>query len=309
MIFSIVIPVYNVENYIIRCLDSIVKQKYTDYEIILVDDGSKDGSPALCDMYSENFDNIRVIHQINAGLSKARNVGIDNASGEYIMFVDSDDWIDDGCLKKFEDIINSNKTDLIVGKAKAIDDYGNTTDKSKYTGKCGVYSIESYLKYLKKNNGYSACAQFTLCRTEFLNKNNIRFKEKIIHEDELWTPSVLIRAKDIYYSDVYFYYHYMRAGSITRSSNFEQSGMNLLIVTTELKKLLAKCDIEGIEIIRDKMVTLYLQAICLVNDYSGYILSTKYLRRNAFLSKTKIKIALFSVSPKLYLMIHKLIRR
>lgn len=309
MLFSIIIPVYNVKEYLNRCLMSILNQSFGDYEIILVDDGSTDGSQFLCDSFAGKYAIIHVIHQENRGLSSARNVGIDAANGKYIIFIDSDDWIAEGCLKEFSDIIIDNKPDLIVGKAKAINDLGATIDKENYSATRGYYSIQEYLYYLKKKQGYSACAPFKLYRTEFLKKNHIKFKENIIHEDELWTPIVLSKAKSVFYSDIYFYYHYMRKGSITKSCDFKESGRSLLVVTEELKKLMLDSEISGIEVIGDKMVTLYLQAICLVDDCTYTVLSPKFLWKYSCFIKTKVKVLLYCVSHELYLTIHKMYRR
>ncbi|MCH5320896.1 MAG: glycosyltransferase, partial [Eubacterium sp.] len=91
---SIIVPVYNVEKYLNRCVESIVKQTYTNLEIILVDDGSPDNCPAMCDAWAERDSRIKVIHKENGGVSSARNIGIDNADGDYISFVDSDDYVE-----------------------------------------------------------------------------------------------------------------------------------------------------------------------------------------------------------------------
>ena len=93
-IISVIIPVYNVENYIEKCLNSIVNQTYNNLEIIIIDDGSTDNSIAIAEKIAENDKRIRIISQVNQGVSSARNLGLDNASGEYILFIDSDDWLD-----------------------------------------------------------------------------------------------------------------------------------------------------------------------------------------------------------------------
>ena len=91
---SVIIPVYNVESYLSKCIDSILCQTYTDFELLLVDDGSSDASGKICDMYKENDNRIRVFHKKNEGVSKARNLALNNALGEFVIFVDSDDWIE-----------------------------------------------------------------------------------------------------------------------------------------------------------------------------------------------------------------------
>ena len=98
-IVSVIIPVYNVEQYLKRCIDSVIDQTYRNLEIILVDDGSNDGSGEICDNYAQNDSRIKVIHKSNGGLSDARNAGIDRSTGIYIMFVDSDDWINRECVE------------------------------------------------------------------------------------------------------------------------------------------------------------------------------------------------------------------
>lgn len=110
---SIIIPVYNVEKYLPKCLDSILAQTFTDYEVILIDDGSPDGSGAICDAYAQKDSRLRVIHQKNAGVSTARNNGIEHARGEWITFIDSDDWVEPAYLSNFR-LEESNNIDLII---------------------------------------------------------------------------------------------------------------------------------------------------------------------------------------------------
>ena len=115
MQFSIVIPVYNVAPYLRECVDSVLAQNSTDYEIILVDDGSTDNSPAICDEYAEKYSQIKVIHKTNGGLSDARNFGIKKAQGDYLMFLDSDDfWNRENVLLDLHNIIKENNPDLII---------------------------------------------------------------------------------------------------------------------------------------------------------------------------------------------------
>lgn len=111
--FSVVLPVYNVERYLKRCIHSVLEQNREDYEMILVDDGSTDGSPAICDDYAESYPHIRVIHKENGGLSSARNAGIKAAQGEYVWFVDSDDWIEPDALNRLDQTIGSEQPELV----------------------------------------------------------------------------------------------------------------------------------------------------------------------------------------------------
>lgn len=112
--FSIIVPVYKVEQYLDRCIQSILKQTFTDFEVILVDDGSPDNCGVICDNYAAKDDRIVVLHQINQGLSAARNNGLDIARGEYICFVDSDDWIEHEMLAEIEADLLSKCSDVVI---------------------------------------------------------------------------------------------------------------------------------------------------------------------------------------------------
>ena len=119
---SIIVPIYKVESYLRRCLDSVVSQTYTNLEIILVDDGSPDGCPQICDEYASKDSRIIVIHKENGGLSDARNVGLDICKGEYISFVDSDDWINNHYIEKLLSAAETVKADIAVASCKYISD-------------------------------------------------------------------------------------------------------------------------------------------------------------------------------------------
>ena len=108
---SIIVPVYNVEKYLCKCLDSLLHQIYQDFEVLMVDDGSQDSSGKICDKYAENYSHFQVIHKKNTGLGMARNTGMEYATGEYILFIDSDDYLDDDFLVKIYDTLKSNYCD------------------------------------------------------------------------------------------------------------------------------------------------------------------------------------------------------
>ena len=113
-LFSIIIPVYNVEKYLNKCVDSVLNQTFTDFEVILVDDGSPDNCPAICDSYAEKDKRVRVIHKQNGGLICARKSGLEAARGDYIGFVDSDDWIEENMYELFADMIKKYSPDMVL---------------------------------------------------------------------------------------------------------------------------------------------------------------------------------------------------
>lgn len=111
--FSVILPIYNVEKYLERCVESVLSQNFTDYEMILVDDGSSDFSPKICDEYEEKYNFIKVIHKKNGGLSSARNAGFEQATGKYILWFDSDDWVEKNTLSLIYNATKESEVDII----------------------------------------------------------------------------------------------------------------------------------------------------------------------------------------------------
>ena len=134
-VISIIVPVYNVEKYLHRCIDSILAQTFPDFECILIDDGSPDNCPAICDEYAEKDGRIIVIHQKNAGVSAARNTGLDKASGEWIGFVDSDDWLEPNALGKLYNKQRETNADIVTGRYRNIYNNSKKTAVSKFENK------------------------------------------------------------------------------------------------------------------------------------------------------------------------------
>lgn len=213
---SVIVPVYNVESYINRCVDSILHQSYKNIEIILVDDGSTDGSPEICDEYDQNNENIIVIHKKNGGLSSARNIGLEHASGEIISFVDSDDYIHPymyeylvhNMVEYDADISNCKVAYLKGNKIPKNDDY------SKQTVKC--YSNIDILKIgLLKDAMYIDCACNNIYKKSLWD--NIRFPIGMYHEDRATIFQTIYLANKIVHTDFKGYFYCLREGSITRS--------------------------------------------------------------------------------------------
>ena len=120
-VVSIIVPVYNTEKFLHRCIDSILTQTYTDFELLLIDDGSKDSSGTICDEYAAKDVRVRVFHKENGGVSSARNMGLDNARGEWITFVDSDDWIDDNYLEALYGACIVSGSDIVFCGFRVVD--------------------------------------------------------------------------------------------------------------------------------------------------------------------------------------------
>lgn len=189
---SIIVPVYNTEKFLRRCIDSILAQTYTDFELLLIDDGSKDSSGTICDEYAEKDTRVRVFHKANGGVSSARNVGLDNARGEWVTFVDSDDYIEENFLKSFDGNLDA---DLVVGNMVICED-GKLPRNIKVGILPGIYShIQSALKGNLNSSAFFA-PWGKLFRKESVA--DLRFNTKMrIGEDNHFNLLFLAQCKDL----------------------------------------------------------------------------------------------------------------
>lgn len=298
---SIVVPVYNVKAYLEDCVQSILEARIAQSEIILVDDGSTDGSQDICDRLQENYpESIQVIHQVNGGLSNARNKGMKIARGEYIFFMDSDDTV---IPSRFRELIESAKmmnADITVGRAKYIYQNGKESDKADYCALDGIIDGRNYLEYILKYSGNNTfCAQFNVYKLHFLKKNGLTFYENIIHEDELWTPTVFLVAEKVYVTSNYFYQHYQRAGSIMTASKVKKKAQSLFLICDELEKVYSEYPNSKVRFLRNRMAMLYLKAYGLDADACN---KKKRLMpiRNACKKRTLQLALLYTISPKFF---------
>lgn len=247
---SIIVPIYGVEKYLPKCVDSLLNQDIDNYEIILVDDGSPDSCPAICDDYAKHYTlnithstpTIKVIHRENGGLSAARNSGIEVAQGEYIMFVDSDDYIEPNVLKGLLEQVERDNLDVLRYrlqyvriKNEGVSELVNEAEYEVYN----PYKIDPF-----KGNDYSEVAtdgvsflnsrmntrcyawQFIIKRSLIVKSEEVRgksddclFTEGIYFEDTDWTPRMLMRAKRVASTNTVVYNYLMREGSITNAVN------------------------------------------------------------------------------------------
>lgn len=242
--FSIIIPIYNVERYLKECVESVLKQDFFNIEIILVDDGSPDSCPKICDEFSEKDERVKVIHKKNGGLSDARNKGLEKAEGEYILFLDSDDYyLDNSFLSKIKKKLEIEKFDIIFHKRRYYIEENNELKNLpvKYDEKLNNLEKMSELFYeLSKIDSLEAHACLKVIRREFLIKNNLFFRKGILSEDVEWffrvAPCV---KKAIVINDVTYCYR-VRNGSITHSVNLKHIDdlMEIILVnSTELLKI------------------------------------------------------------------------
>lgn len=226
---TVVIPVYNVEKYLKECVDSVLQQTYKELEIILIDDGSTDNSSILCDEYAEQYSAIRVLHKNNAGLSSARNVGIKEANGEYIYFLDSDDYIDKRSIEVLVSEMKTSKADFISFEAEAFSDGIEIQQKTKYH-KRFLYAESSgcdMLNQLIDCKEYVASVPLLFFKMEYLKKQKLFFENGLIHEDELFTFFAYMKANITKHYPVILYHRRMRENSIVTSPRGEKNYISL----------------------------------------------------------------------------------
>lgn len=239
---SIIVPIYNVENYIKRCMDSLVTQSFDDYEIIAVNDGTLDNSMAYVYELQKSYPNIIICEQENGGLSSARNTGVEHASGEYIMFCDSDDELQENCLQMLYDEVKRSDLDMLLYDAEYIvDEMAEQSRDNPYLRLNITERVcdgKSMLQELLNKKEYLASACLYLMRKRLWIDNNFKFYEKILHEDELFTPLAIIKCEKVEHKNWMIYKRHVREGSITTSNNMDKRMKGLGIVIKELIKFM-----------------------------------------------------------------------
>lgn len=233
MKISIVIAVYNVEDYLEECIDSVLKQSYKNTEIILVNDGSSDSSGDICASYSDNYTNIKYIDQTNGGISHARNVGIENSTGEYLIFLDSDDYWGKDFLNSLVGLIKEDReVDYIFFRFKYYYEVSGYFEEEKLDFNVDGLSKKPGILVLKEmlssNLNIHWMVWKSIIRRDFLLENQLYFEVGRQYEDILWTPKVFLKAKKLdYYDDAPYIYRLEREGQVTSKFNYKILSDNL----------------------------------------------------------------------------------
>ena len=266
-LISVVIPVYNVEQYLQECVDSVLAQTYQNFEIILVNDGSTDTSGELCDYYGKKDSRIQVIHQNNQGLSCTRNNGFKKAKGKYVYFLDSDDWIVSNALERLITTAIEESADVVFFDASSFID-GKPEQKIKqrylrqheYKKDLGLNIFEKMQRYKE----FHSAVQLLFINREYMERENILFEPNIIYEDMLFTFELLCKAKGVVGLREALYHRRYRENSIMTS---KKSGRNYISACTVYEKVndLAK----EMEISKLKLAQEYISR-CAFNALNYY---------------------------------------
>ncbi len=301
MKLSIVVPVYNVEKYLVRCLDSLLGQTYKNIEIILVDDGSTDSSSLICDKYKEQDNRISVIHKENGGLSDARNVGLRNSTGDYVIFVDSDDYIEIDSCEKIAPFLKSGAEVFICDCNVNKSGYAHEHYKNLKIGK--EYNGAEYLKKALQKRKFPVMAWLNIYRRDFLVENNLIFKKGILHEDIEFTPRMFLKAKSVVYTGIVFYNYVINDSSITSNKNKTKHCRDIYSTCIHLNALIKDFgDNKLRKLLEDYLVSCYLGIFRAgkMYKYGKEYVHKKYVLKYSHSFKIIIQSLIFLLSPKLF---------
>ena len=312
-LISVVVPIYKVEMYLKQCINSIIKQTYTNLEIILVDDGSPDNCPKICDEFKEKDSRVVVIHKENGGLSDARNAGIDVAKGKYIAFIDSDDYIHNEFIEELYNHIVSEKAQISMCTIQKVNEKDEVIEEIPITEEKVISGRKAILEF---NN-------FSISNVVAWNKlynielfKDIRYPKGKIHEDEFTTYKLLYLAKRVAISNRKLYYYRYNQNSIT-NKQFNEKRLDVIDALEErIEFFKNRNEIE----LYENTLNLYLGTLIYLYDIGNknmnnsikkmilrkYRKAFKLLQKDKVLEKKKQRY-LFYYMPDFYILLKKLI--
>lgn len=245
-LISVIIPVYNVEKYLERCVDSVLAQTYKNLEVILVDDGSTDNCGKICDEYAGKDDRVKSIHIKNSGAACGRNAGLDIASGEYVAFVDSDDWyFDDECLKNVVENFEKYNSDIVLLPSIKFfenDESYQYTDKKYNTCKMTESDKKDALLYAMTYDAFKACPWDKVVKRELIENTKLRFITGAVAEDIDWCGRLLLCSERVSCLESPVYVYRQRQSSVSHSINIKYVKDILMQINSLLKVKCKKDD-------------------------------------------------------------------
>ena len=239
-VVSVIIPVYNVENYLKECLDSVLAQTYTSFEVIMVDDGSTDSSGTICDEYEKKDKRFHAVHRENGGLSAARNTGLEEAKGKYVYFLDSDDWILKEALDSLVNRAEETGADFVYFDGRSFEDSEKGYDvpqgyvrKREYQPDSGLNAFDA----LQKNNDFKPAVQTYFWRKGFLDSCGMKFYPGIVYEDLLFSFEAFCKAEMTAHCFEGFFQRRIRPGSIMSSRLAKKNFTSIATVYEEVCRI------------------------------------------------------------------------
>lgn len=317
-LITVVVPIYKVEHYLEECINSVINQTYDNLEIILVDDGSPDRCGEMCDCFAQKDNRIKVIHQKNKGLSGARNSAIDIASGQYITFVDSDDWISNEMIDVLYRNIESKQVKMAVCSLESFFEDG-TTISNKHGERTFVYSKEKALDCFLFNEYMTPCVCGKLYARSLWE--NVRCPEGKLYEDQYTTYKLIDQCENIVFVTRPLYHYRKRSGSIGHS-NFDNRTYHLYDAIHEEYNFISEkygdaCP--NIAVARITWELVFVNMMIMAGQYDKNVITKvrKFAYKNLFKVKKceyiskirKLQILLFVISYSTYVSFYKFYKR
>ena len=299
---TVVVPVYNMGQYLKRSVNSLLKQTYKNYEIILVDDGSTDNSGQLCDELSKLHDSIRTIHKENGGLSSARNAGMRDATGGFIIFPDPDDWVEEDYLQRLIDLHQEYQSDLEICGYYITDEKKQVTSCEEKIHTC--FSMEDATERLFIGGGYSGFAWNKLYHLDIIRKNDLAFDEELgMAQDLHFAFRYFLKCKKISYDSMPVYYYFQHAGGVTNTrAGLSTRKISGLKTYEKMAEIAEKEFAEVVPMIHSTLANICLQFIYIYYD-------SKMCDRNLkkLLIKTAKDNSAYFWNNKNYSLLHKIL--
>ena len=321
---SIIVPVYNVEKYLKKCLNSIINQTYTNLEIIVVNDGSLDNSDLIIKEFKELDNRIIYIKKENGGLSSARNAGLDIATGKYVLFVDSDDWLDLNAIEKLHNRIIDDCSDIVVYNLRYIYEDNYIKPRTPFIKDNMIVDSKNAIAELLKGRKFKFHAQSKFAKLSIYNDYKIRFSEGKIYEDVYTTYKIFLHANRIsFYAEYLYYYLQNRSGSILNTKfnekrldifgAMESVMKNSAVACMNLKNEIQTFYITNLISLFNYLCPLYITDKSAFKDYLKNInckINKKYLKGYMFNPYLKIseKIRIFMIRKFIYVYVYIMVK-
>jgi glycosyltransferase involved in cell wall biosynthesis len=267
---SFIIPVYNAEKYLAQCVDSILNQSYSNLEVILVDDGSTDSSGSICDNYANQYSTVKTIHKKNGGVASTRNTGIKEASGDYIFFIDNDDWIDGKIMSGLVDIIKKTNVDVIINKYYIVGNNeisrGNEFIKEEFINNKSLRDVLTYFKESRIN--LMAPWEYVIKRSIIVDNNLFFNTDQNGVDDSCFTPILFCHCKSFYLNNEPIYYWRQRSDSQGSTHKKHEYILKMISVVTSLNNYLKSIN----EDYRKDYIyfSMYKNIFSVVGEYYNY---------------------------------------
>ena len=294
MKFSIIIPVYNVEKYISKCLESVLSQSYENYEVILVNDGSTDGSYEIIEQYEKRDDRISCHSKENGGLSDARNYGLQFVTGDYILFLDSDDYWEKGLLEQINTSLKEGQADMLRFSFQKVDESGNVLQKIVSQDFCCLPASKAIPEILKEECVETAWSY--AYKTDFFIGNHFCYPVGYYHEDYGLTPYILLKAKTISALSYIGLNYVQRTGSIMNAGSYTKEIKKVndtleLFINLEKQIMNMDADEKSRRLIMNFLTIVLLERLKVLKEpeKENYIIKLKGLKLNQYFSQTGLK--------------------